>query len=53
MEGTVSNWRNALIGGCAIDELGKSLPQDTLAQCRDADAILPREPSAGREWVVV
>jgi 3-isopropylmalate dehydrogenase len=30
----------ALIGGCAIDATGSSLPRETLARCRDADAIL-------------
>ncbi len=28
------------IGGCAIDEFGDPLPEDTLQQCRDSDAIL-------------
>jgi len=28
------------IGGCAIDAAGTALPDDTLAACRDADAIL-------------
>ena len=28
------------IGGCAIDEFGTPLPGDTLAACRDSDAIL-------------
>jgi 3-isopropylmalate dehydrogenase len=28
------------IGGCAIDETGTSLPDATLAACRDADAVL-------------
>lgn len=32
--------REAAMGGCAIDEYGTGLPSDTLAQCRDADAIL-------------
>lgn len=29
-----------LIGGCAIDRLGTALPEDTIAACRAADAIL-------------
>jgi 3-isopropylmalate dehydrogenase len=29
-----------LIGGCAIDAAGTALPDDTLAACREADAIL-------------
>ncbi len=28
------------IGGCAIDEYGTALPEDTLAACQDADGIL-------------
>src|SRR5690606_17599215 len=28
------------IGGAAIDRCGSALPEDTLAACRDADAIL-------------
>ena len=31
---------SGLIGGCAIDERGTALPDDTLALCRDSDAIL-------------
>ncbi|HVS65969.1 MAG TPA: 3-isopropylmalate dehydrogenase [Thermoanaerobaculia bacterium] len=30
----------APIGGCAIDATGTPLPRETLARCRDADAIL-------------
>jgi 3-isopropylmalate dehydrogenase len=33
-------FREAMIGGCAIDATGLSLPKDTLEQCRSADAIL-------------
>ena len=33
-------FREALIGGCAIDATGHSLPPDTLDQCRSADALL-------------
>lgn len=29
-----------LIGGCAIDEYGTSLADDTLEKCRAADAVL-------------
>jgi len=29
-----------LIGGCAIDETGTALPDDTLAACKRADAVL-------------
>ena len=28
-----------LIGGCAIDETGEPLPQETIDACRDADAV--------------
>ncbi|MDQ2960899.1 MAG: isocitrate/isopropylmalate family dehydrogenase, partial [Candidatus Dormibacteraeota bacterium] len=28
------------IGGCAIDATGEPLPDDTLAACRAADAVL-------------
>jgi len=30
----------ALLGGCAIDATGSALPRETLARCRDADAVL-------------
>ena len=30
----------ALIGGAAMDETGKPLPEDTLAECREADAVV-------------
>ncbi|RPH71766.1 MAG: 3-isopropylmalate dehydrogenase [Myxococcaceae bacterium] len=30
----------ALIGGCAIDQTGSPLPDETLALCRSADAVL-------------
>ncbi|HEX8211599.1 MAG TPA: 3-isopropylmalate dehydrogenase [Longimicrobium sp.] len=33
-------FREALVGGCAIDATGSPLPDDTLALCRDADAVL-------------
>ncbi|PSP16627.1 MAG: 3-isopropylmalate dehydrogenase [Cyanobacteria bacterium QS_8_64_29] len=33
-------FQTALMGGAAIDETGEPLPQATLAQCRDSDAVL-------------
>lgn len=50
---------HALFGGIAIDERGTPLPEDTLAICRSADAVLlgavggpkwdnnPKEPASG------
>jgi 3-isopropylmalate dehydrogenase len=32
--------REALLGGCAIDATGTALPEETLAVCREADAVL-------------
>lgn len=32
--------RSALIGGCAIDEAGTSLPEGTIRLCQTADAVL-------------
>ncbi|HUJ27723.1 MAG TPA: isocitrate/isopropylmalate family dehydrogenase, partial [Myxococcales bacterium] len=32
--------REGLIGGAAIDRTGSPLPPETLALCRDADAVL-------------
>lgn len=32
--------REALIGGCAIDAAGEPLPAETVALCREADAVL-------------
>jgi 3-isopropylmalate dehydrogenase len=32
--------REALLGGCAIDVTGTALPDDTLARCRESDAVL-------------
>ncbi len=32
--------RDALIGGCAIDATGAALPDETLALCRESDAVL-------------
>lgn len=33
-------FRTCLFGGCAIDAAGEALPQETLAACRAADAVL-------------
>ncbi len=33
-------YTDKLIGGAAIDEAGTALPEDTLATCREADAVL-------------
>ena len=33
-------FREALVGGCAIDATGSPLPDETLAVCREADAVL-------------
>ncbi|HEU0302564.1 MAG TPA: 3-isopropylmalate dehydrogenase [Longimicrobium sp.] len=33
-------FREALIGGCAIDATGDPLPEETLAVCHEADAVL-------------
>ncbi len=33
-------FEDALIGGCAIDEAGAALPDETLARCRDTEALL-------------
>jgi 3-isopropylmalate dehydrogenase len=32
--------REALIGGCAIDAVGSSLPDETIKLCQDSDAVL-------------
>src|SRR5206468_3149244 len=46
-------FREALIGGAAIDAVGDPLPSETLALCRAADAVLlgaiggPRWDAAG------
>lgn len=34
------NYKEKLIGGIAIDEKGSSLPQDTIDECKKADAVL-------------
>jgi 3-isopropylmalate dehydrogenase len=39
-EGVEVDVREALMGGRAIDELGSPLPEETLAACRDSDAVL-------------
>lgn len=38
--GYMFNMPECLMGGCAIDECGDPLPEATLSQCRDSDAIL-------------
>jgi len=38
--GHVFEWREELIGGCAIDRLGTALTPETLAACQSADAVL-------------
>ncbi len=38
--GHAFEFREALIGGCAIDATGKPLPEETLRACRSSDAIL-------------
>jgi 3-isopropylmalate dehydrogenase len=38
--GHAFEYRTCLLGGCAIDAHGTALPDDTLAACRAADAIL-------------
>jgi 3-isopropylmalate dehydrogenase len=38
--GHTFTYTEALMGGCAIDATGNPLPQETLAACDDADAIL-------------
>lgn len=39
-EGATLTWEEALVGGAAIDATGSPLPEDTLARCRRADAVL-------------
>lgn len=34
------DFQEALIGGCAIDQTGKPLPEETLATCQASDAVL-------------
>jgi len=34
------NYKERLMGGCSIDKYGSSLPDETLADCQSADAIL-------------
>ncbi|MBI2569777.1 MAG: 3-isopropylmalate dehydrogenase [Candidatus Schekmanbacteria bacterium] len=38
--GHTFTFSSCLIGGCAIDATGKPLPEDTLAACRESDAVL-------------
>ncbi|NEQ99326.1 MAG: 3-isopropylmalate dehydrogenase [Cyanothece sp. SIO2G6] len=40
---------SALMGGCAIDETGNPLPDETLAQCRNSDAVL-LAAIGGEKW---
>ncbi len=40
VSGTSFTFDTRLIGGAAIDATGKPLPDDTLAACRDCDAVL-------------
>lgn len=39
-EGETFEFKEALIGGAAIDATGKPLPEETLAQCKASDAVL-------------
>ena len=39
-DGAALEVREALVGGCAIDQAGEPLPEETLAACRAADAVL-------------
>ena len=34
------SYSEVLMGGCAIDELGTPLPQDTISVCKSSDAVL-------------
>ena len=38
--GHIFSFRELLVGGCAIDACGTALPDETLAACRSADAVL-------------
>ncbi len=40
MYGLEITMQSALIGGAAIDETGEPLPEETLALCRDCDAVV-------------
>ncbi len=54
LHGETVELRHALIGGCAIDQTGSALPEETLALCRSASAVLlgavggPRWPPEAR-----
>eukprot|EP00246_Nothoceros_aenigmaticus_P002329 TRINITY_DN13176_c0_g1_i1.p1 TRINITY_DN13176_c0_g1~~TRINITY_DN13176_c0_g1_i1.p1 ORF type:complete len:445 (+),score=67.00 TRINITY_DN13176_c0_g1_i1:57-1337(+) len=39
-EGIQFEFKEGLVGGAAIDALGTPLPEETLATCRDSDAVL-------------
>ena len=38
--GFLLSYNEVLMGGCAIDELGTPLPQDTISTCKSSDAVL-------------
>lgn len=38
--GVTFEFKEELVGGCAIDAKGKALPEDTVATCEQSDAIL-------------
>ena len=40
LNGVKVELREGLIGGCAIDQTGSPLPEETLALCRSADGVL-------------
>lgn len=40
MPGINFEFKEALVGGAAIDAVGTPLPEETLSQCRDSDAVL-------------
>ncbi|HEY4485997.1 MAG TPA: 3-isopropylmalate dehydrogenase [Nitrospiria bacterium] len=40
IEGLVFSFKEAPVGGCAIDQVGQPLPDDTLALSKEADAVL-------------
>ena len=39
-DGTEMQWQEALMGGIAVDQTGSPLPEETLALCRQADAVV-------------
>ena len=54
LHGATIELREGLIGGCAIDQTGSPLPEETVSLCRSADAVLlgavggPQWPPEGR-----